>query len=262
MRKKFAAVACLLLLILTPATAITSGTFVELQSRSGISQAIYVIKPASPVATVILLPGGTGKIKIGPDGPKKEGNFLVRTRDLFVNNELLAIVVDAPSDLLHTKKGLRNQRITDNNVTDIKAIVAYARKQANIPIWLVGTSRGTITASHVAASAPNLVNGIILTATVSRPPKKGGDSVMDTNLENIAVPVLLAHHNKDHCRVSLSKNLNSISERLTNAPRVDTKLFTGGNEVAGKECKGSSFHGFYKIENEVVTYISNWIKLR
>jgi len=241
-------------------TATAGGKLVELASRPGITQGIWVIAPDKPTATVILLPGGKGKIALTASGPQKEGNFLVRTREQFADKGLLTIVMDAPSDLADRKKGLKGKRLTDENLADIKAIVDYARKQANVPVWLVGTSRGTVSASYVAASEPGLVNGIVLTSTVSNSGKKGADSVMDVSLEKITVPVLLVHHDRDNCNVSPASGVKSVSEKLGNAKLVETKLFRGGKEKQGKECAGYSYHGFFKIEDEVVNYISDWIK--
>jgi len=238
----------------------TTENYVELQSRAGVMLPIYIIQPDKPVAAVVLLPGGNGIIKLGPDGPRKEGNFLVRTRNHFADNGLMTVVMDAPSDLQERKKGLKGKRRTNENLTDIKAIVDYIRKRANIPVWLVGTSRGTISASYVASQEPNLVNGIVLTSTVSNSGSKGADSVMDAALEKITVPVLLVHHKQDNCNVSPAGGIKGIAAKLKNASLVETKQFSGGKEKQGKECAGFSYHGYFKIEDEVVRYISDWIK--
>lgn len=248
------------LLFSTSATFATTDNYIELKSRAGVILPIYVMQPEKPVATVILLPGGNGIIKLGPGGPEKEGNFLVRTRNHFAENNLMTIVMDAPSDLQERKKGLKGKRMTNENLADIKAIVDYARKQANIPVWLVGTSRGTISATYVASREPNLVNGIVLTSTVSSSGKKGADSVMDVALEKITVPVLLVHHKHDNCNVSPASGIKKIADRLNNAKLVETKQFDGGKEKNGKECAGFSYHGYFKIEDGVVSSISDWIK--
>jgi len=247
--------------LVTLSAAVTaSGKLVELASRPDVTQGIWVITPDKPVATAILLPGGKGKIELTDSGPQKQGNFLVRTRDQFADHGLLTIVMDAPSDLADRKKGLKGKRLTDENLADIKAIVDYARKQANVPVWLVGTSRGTISASYVAGREPGLVNGIVLTSTVSNSGKKGAASVMDTSLENITVPVLLVHHEEDNCNVSPASGIKRVSKKLGGAKLVETKLFSGGKEKDGKECAGYSHHGYFKIEDEVVNFISDWIK--
>jgi len=247
-------------LVVLSAAATAGGKLVELASRPGVNQGIWVITPDKPVATVILLPGGKGKIALTESGPQKEGNFLVRTRDQFSDNGLLTIVMDVPSDLADRKQGLKGKRLTDKNLADIKAIVDYARQQANIPVWLVGTSRGTISASYVASREPGLVNGIVLTSTVSNGGKKGADSVMDTSLEKITVPVLLVHHEQDNCNVSPASGIKQVAKKLGNVKLMETKLFNGGKEKEGKECAGYSYHGYFKIEDEVVSYISDWIK--
>jgi len=248
------------LLFSATAAFATTDNYIELKSRAGVILPIYVIQPDKPVAAVILLPGGNGIVKLGPGGPEKEGNFLVRTRNHFAENNLMTIVMDAPSDLQERKKGLKGKRLTDENLADIKAIVDYVRKNANIPVWLVGTSRGTISAGYVASREPNLVNGIVLTSTVSNSGRKGADSVSDVALEKITVPVLLIHHEHDNCDVSPASGIKKIVARLSNAKLVETKQFGGGKEKQGKECAGFSHHGYFKIEDEVVGYISDWIK--
>lgn len=250
----------LLIALIVSHPSLAAGKLVELPSRPGVTQGIFVIKPERALATVILLPGGKGKIKLTEDGPKKQGNFLVRSRERFADSGLMTIVMDAPSDLQDRGKGLKGKRLTDENLADIKAIVDYARKQADVPVWLVGTSRGTISASYVASYAPGLVNGIVLTATVSNSGNQGADSVMDTALEKISVPVLLVHHKGDNCPVSPADNVKRVASKLGNAKLVEHKLFSGGREKPGKECAGHSYHGFFKIEDKVVRYISDWIK--
>ena len=261
MNKNWRSVIGLISLLFSSSTAFaTTDSYIELKSRAGVILPIYVIQPDKPVAAVILLPGGKGIIKLGPDGPKKEGNFLVRARNQFAENDLMTIVMDAPSDLQERKKGLKGERLTDENLKDIKVIVEYVRKQANIPVWLVGTSRGTISASYVASREPGLVNGVVLTSTVSNSGRKGADSVMDVALEKITVPVLLVHHKHDNCNVSPASGIKKVVTRLSNAKLVETRQFGGGKEKQGKECAGFSYHGYFKIEDEVVRYIGDWIK--
>ena len=48
--------------------------------------------------------------------------------------------------------------------------------------------------------------------------------------------------------------------KLSSAKLVETKQFDGGKEKPGKECAGFSYHGYFKIEDAVVRYISDWIK--
>jgi hypothetical protein len=96
--------------------------------------------PPEPKATVILLAGGHGGLQIFQNGSFKwgEGNFLVRSRQLFADKGLMAVVVDAPSDRQRAPF-LNGFRQTEEHVADLKATIAWARATAKVPVWLVGT---------------------------------------------------------------------------------------------------------------------------
>jgi hypothetical protein len=59
---------------------------------------------------------------------------------------LLVAIVDPPSD----RSSLYGFRITRAHALDIKGVIAYLRQQAPVPVWLVGTSYGTVSAIKVA----------------------------------------------------------------------------------------------------------------
>jgi hypothetical protein len=73
---------------------------VDLPTRPGVSQRMVVLSPPEPKAAVILFAGGHGGLQISSVGSFHwgNGNFLVRSRQLFVDQGLLVAVVDAPSD--------------------------------------------------------------------------------------------------------------------------------------------------------------------
>jgi hypothetical protein len=69
-------------------------------------------------------------------------NFLVRSRQLFVEHDLAVAIVDAPSD----RQGfpfrfLSGFRQTPAHAADIKAVIAWLREHVEAPVWLIGTSR-------------------------------------------------------------------------------------------------------------------------
>jgi pimeloyl-ACP methyl ester carboxylesterase len=77
----------------------------------------------------------------------------------------MVAVVDAPSD----RQGGMNAifRMSGAHAGDISALAGYLKKQANIPVWLVGTSMGTFSAAGGAIAARD-VDGLVLTSTVTR----------------------------------------------------------------------------------------------
>lgn len=248
-----------LFLSLNTVTYAADGKYVELKTRPGVILPIYVIQTKTPVAAVILLPGGDGVIKLGPEGPELGGNFLVRTRDLFADNGLLVAVADAPIKD-GAQESLKGARTTAEYAKDIATVADYLKKESNVPVWVVGTSRGTIGAANVAAQLPNAVHGIVLTSTVSVSSKNGLPSVMDTGLASIKVPVLLVHHENDGCYVSPFSGMKKVKNKLTAASIVETMSFSGGSNKQKNACKAKTYHGYLKIEDKVVGAISDWIK--
>ena len=234
----------------------------SIDTREDIKQLFDVIKPKNstePTASVILFAGGGGYLKMDQENWKKKGNFLVRSRKLFMKNNLAVAVIDAPSDY-RTKDGMPAYfRTSSKHVEDVEAVIKFMKKRFKKPVWLVGTSRGTLSAAYVAIKSKGYVDGVVLTSSITKPNKKGTlRPISELSLYSLTVPILIAHHKYDSCYASLSYDIKSVFNQL-NTSIKELKLFEGG--VKGNDpCKGRSYHGFYKIEKEVVDYISKFIE--
>ena len=100
----------------------------------------------------------------------------------------------------------------------------------------------------------------MLTATVTEYNRAGNkDRVQTAKLENIRVPVLLAHHKDDACYVTPFENISALAKDFVNAPKIEIKGYTGGGNYRGKECGARHAHGFRGIEKHVVREIAAWI---
>ena len=233
---------------------------IALNTRDGVQQKFVLMKPDKPIASVILFAGGHGMLDLqgASDISWGKNNFLVRTRDLFVERGFIVAVVDAPSDHLDYPGMLFGFRDSDEHVTDIDHVISYLNKQGNLPIWLIGTSRGTESASHIAIESKQKLHGLILTSSMSVENDKG-TAVNEMDLEKIKIPTLIAAHEDDGCHVTPPEGAEEIKEMLTNAIKVEVKMFSGGNET-GRPCKAKTFHGFLDIEEKVINTISKFIK--
>jgi dienelactone hydrolase len=234
---------------------------VDIPTRPGVTQRMVVIEPDNPKAAVVLFAGGHGGLQISSAGNFKWGdeNFVVRTRRLFVAKGLMAVVVDAPSDRQNAPY-LNGFRQTPQHVADIKAVIAWLRRQANIPVWLVGTSRGTQSAAFIATQLPLAdggPDGLILTSTILTD-KPGARPVPEMPLGRIRVPTLVVHHKQDGCQYCKYRDLPSLMDKLTGVPRKELLTVQGGKDQ-GDPCKPMAHHGFNGIEQEVVTKIAEWI---
>ena len=232
---------------------------VDVASRPGITQRMLVLTPPNPKAAVILLAGGHGGLQLQADGSMLwgKGNFLVRTRNLFARQGLTVAVVDAPSD----RQGppfLSNFRQTPEHVADIKAAIGWLRAQANVPVWLVGTSRGTQSAAHVAIelAGPGGPDGVVLTSTILT--ENLGRPVPGMALDKLRIPVLVVHHEQDGCSLCRFNDVPLLMDKLVNAPRQQLLAFKGGvNE--GDPCEAAAYHGFNGLERDVVSQTAAWM---
>lgn len=233
---------------------------IDIPTRPGVTQRFLVITPDKSRAAVILFAGGDGGLTLEADGriSKLAGNFLVRTRQEFADLGLTTVIIDAPSDR-QSPPYLSGSRQTAEHVTDVKAVIAWLRAQARIPVWLIGTSRGTQSAGYIATQLPVAdggPDGIVLTASVVRDPRSR--AVPEMALDRVRIPVLVAHHRKDSCRICLYADVPLLMERLTATPRKEFMTFDGGISV-GDPCEARAYHGFNGIEGEVIERIAAWI---
>jgi len=257
---KLAKLSLLLFAFATSALAQNAQRVVDIPTRPGVTQRIVVLLPPDPKAAVILFAGGHGGLHIFPNGSFGwgEGNFLVRSRQLFADNGLLVVVVDAPSDRQRPPY-LAGFRQRPEHAADIKEVIAWAREQAKVPVWLVATSRGTQSAAYVATELndPQGPDGLVLTSTILTD-VKGNRPVPDMPLANLHIPVLVVHHEQDGCDLCLFKDIPRLMDKIGNVPRKQLLSFKGGDDQ-GDPCEALAHHGFNGLEREVVGQIATWI---
>jgi pimeloyl-ACP methyl ester carboxylesterase len=233
---------------------------VDIPTRPGVTQRMIVLKVDNPKAAVVLFAGGHGGLQISPTGSLNwgEGNFVVRSRQMFAAHGLMVVVVDAPYDR-QSPPYLGGFRQKPEHVADIKAVIAWLKHQINIPVWLVGTSRGTQSAAFIAtqiAPSEGGPDGVVLTSTILT--DKRSRPVPKMPLGRIQVPTLIVHHKQDGCAHCKYEDLPQLMNKLTAVPRKELLTFEGGR-TKGDPCQAMAYHGFNGIEQEVVTKIAEWI---
>jgi acetyl esterase/lipase len=237
-----------------------SARVVDIPTRPGVTQRFIVMTPNDPKASVILFAGGHGGLQIYSSGKLKWGanNFVVRNQRLFAEHGLTAVVVDAPSDR-QSAPYLGGFRQTPEHVADIKAVIAWLKQQASIPVWLVGTSRGTQSAAHIAVALADVEggpDGLVLTSTILVDPKSR--PVPNINLHKLTLPTLLVHHKQDVCQVSSYSDLPRLMDKLSAVLRKELISVDGGLD-RGDPCEAQAYHGFNGLDGEVVGKIAAWV---
>jgi len=251
-----------LLLTLLFSVVLSSNTLaniVTLDTRTDVTQQILIEQSANPKANLILFAGGKGKIKLNSGKYKNNNNFLIRSRQLFIDNGYTTVLIDAPSDKqgkLGMLKGFRNSQ---EHLQDMEVVIDYIKTLNDKPIWLIGTSRGTESAGYAAVNLNDKIDGVVLTSSISKTNKKG-TSVTDLALDRINVPILAIHHQDDTCNTTKPKVIKVIKSKAHNSSRVEAKLFSGGDTpISNNPCQARTYHGFLGIEGEVVESIAEFI---
>ena len=231
---------------------------VTLQTRPGVTQSYFLAgAPQSPQAMAVLLPGGGGNIRLRTeDGQIRFGpnNFVVRTRTEYINRGVVAAIVDAPSD---QPTGMADEfRLGEPHYTDISAMVQDLRKRfSGIPVFLVGTSRGTISAAALGKRMGKTVDGVVLTSTVFLPGsgRRSQPGLSGFDFASISAPLLFVHHVDDGCGVTPYHAAKRLADRY---PLVSV---SGGQPPQSDPCEALSAHGYLGKEDETVEAIVNWM---
>jgi hypothetical protein len=200
----------------------------------------------------ILFNGGDGKVGLLSRGiPMPGANFLVRTRQLFVEQGVAAAVIDIPSDIGGMPDHFRTSRRHADDVatllTDLNARFPGAR------VFLVGTSRGTVSAAFAGAALSDRIAGVVLSSSVFNASRGGGPGLAGFDYASIRAPLLLVHHAEDTCHVTPYHGAMALEKSY---PLVTVR---GGKEAKSAPCDAFSPHGFFGKEAETVRAIADWM---
>jgi len=130
-----------------------------------------------------------------------------------------------------------------------------------VPVWLVGTSRGTQSAAYIASELTGAEGpeGLVLTSTILNDSKSR--PVPDLPLANITIPVLVVHHEQDGCSHCAFSDVPKLMSQLGSSSKHELVTFKGGKN-RGDPCEAAAYHGFNGIEGEVVAKIAAWIQAK
>jgi hypothetical protein len=243
---------CLLVLSffsISSAHAAVQDEAVFLPTRPGVIQPFLVTSDseAPPEAIAILFAGAGGYVGITTDQPVTNGNFLVRSRRIFVQNHLVTVVVDCPSD---HKDGIGTPfRTSREHAIDMGAVIDEMNTRfPGLPVYLVGTSMGTISSAYVAEKIQGKIKGVVSTSTVF--------NVMNFPSKGLTVPVLLVHNTDDGCPASPYGGAIAASKAY-GYPLISVH---GGPSATGRAaCGPFSPHGYLSKEEATISAIGNWI---
>lgn len=240
------------------ASAAETGKMLRVPTRGDAVVPIYWAPQTNASATVVLLSGGAGGIgTLNKDGWPSSENFLIRSGALFANQKFNVAMVSRPSDI---KDLDYHVRVSELHMNDLRESLLKIKQMSDAPVWIIGTSRGTISAAAFAISEKSrgLIDGVVLTSSVTN--SKFTGAVPSQDLERIVVPVLVLHHEKDACVACRPHEVPLIFKKLVSTPMKKQIIVDGGTGAAGNPCEAEHWHGFIGMEKDVVAFIASWIQ--
>ncbi len=253
---------------------ITPNTFHSIVTRKNrlnqdVTLDYMVHQPAgTPMGIVVLIPGGALTALItGTEGnvaTGSGGNFLVRSAHRFMNAGFRVLTMDRPSDFtdygdIDSANYLYDAyRTSVDHAVDITTMVNRENTD-NLPVFIVGTSRGAIS----AVAQNRLATGIAISSPITSISAAGvaiGSNSLPVN--EVKVPVHLLYHQDDGCSVTQPANTAELIKKFANAGiDVDGNVVSGGfvDTIDNNPCGAKSYHGFMGIENCAVNTTTTWI---
>ena len=235
---------------------------VTLSTRPGVNQSYFLASlPKNPQAIGVLFSGSGGFINLRKEGEQTKfggDNFLVRSRTEFIKRGIVAAIIDAPSDY-QSGSGMNDEfRLSEGHFTDVSAVVADLSKRfPPLPLFLVGTSRGAISAAALGARFAQQVTGVVLTASLFRQSssraKEFRPGLSRFDFDTIKVPLLFVHHVGDQCNETPYSDAARLSDKY---PLISV---AGGLPPKSIPCEAFSAHGFFGKEAETVEEMVNWM---
>ena len=247
-----------LLIVLAAPVAGAAEQLVTIPTRDTSISYLLVQGTAPAKAVAVSFVGGAGAIDLSKRARENRlrfgpgANFLIRAHNELAGDDIANAIVDAPDD--HLPDGLTDAyRQGAEHARDIGVVLDDLGKRfANAPIFVVGTSRGTVSAAALGASLAPRLRGVVLTSTVTVADPTG-PALSGFDFSTIKAPVLLVHHRDDGCRTSPY----SGAERLAKSfPLVSVK---GGDPPQSGPCDPQSPHGYLGRDAETMRVIRNFM---
>lgn len=232
-------------------------TTLESSSRNG-SIPIFSIDSDDATATVVLVPGGSFVIgNKAPDTGRPDGiNFLVRTAGQFSSEKFNVVLMGKP------EKGgdMRSISIrqSGHHGSDVMQVANFA-KEFKKPVWLVGTSLGSISVANTALlDKRSVISGVVLSSAVYRTKQREG--LLSMNLNDLKIPILISAHEKDECPDTNPAMIGELKGQLPSSKNVQVALIANGNAPTGNVCGPNHWHGFINAELETVQSVAQFIR--
>jgi len=243
--------------LLACAAPLHAQELVTLPTRPGVTLSFFIANmgKVQPRAAALMLIGGGGNIRLRvEEGQIRFGqqNFLPRSRREFIAEGILPVILDNPTDQQAGEGMTDDFRAGAAHTADLRAVLAdVKRRYPGLPVFLVGTSRSTISAAYQARALGDALSGAVLSSSLFRTRDLPVLAVFD--FASIRIPFLFVHHRADTCRSTPYFDAERLGAKY---PLVSV---SGGKPPETGPCDPLSPHGYFGKEAETVAAIAAWM---
>lgn len=255
------------------------GAIVHIESRNASGTIRYSWMPgramdaADSAIALILLVGGGGTLDIDEAGcPQRlNHNILVRSAPLFQAAGMSTVLVDAPANW-SAGDGLAGFRIQGAHAQDLGQVIADVRVRTGATaVWVVGHSRGTLSAANAAArlSGTGAPDGVVLASAMlsgenSKRKPWVTQTVFDTDLKAYRGAILMVGHAADNCARSPPQRMDAAVQGAL-AARLQVVRVTGGPRSPGRapdlsSCEVGEAHDFVDQDRVLVDGVVRFVR--
>jgi len=244
-------------------TIARSETIAVPQSETGetmMSQTLTFFWPAAhPQATLILIPGGEGHIKLRPETQDLKRQFYQTLRRLTTTDQssgkINVVIFDNPYDLPSMSNGYPSSRASEDHLSRIDRVVDYYKKKTGKPIFLLGHSNGAISISEYLRyknkqTITTPVAGLIFSSS------RNGTYIN----HKMKIRTLILHHHQDACRNSTTEASLDLYKDISKLNQAQTsfKEILSGKAKNGDPCR-SGYHMYFNAGAEVSKALDTFI---
>jgi pimeloyl-ACP methyl ester carboxylesterase len=239
-------------------------------TRPGVVNRVLVMKPDQPNGAVMLLPGGHGNISLDSEAHVAwgEDDFLLRTRQLYPNGRLLAIVPDVAADY-KPPASLVGFRTSSMQAEDLYALADHLRGMTP-KVWMVAYDSGATSALNAAARGEiDAIAGLVLISPILEEPEPTSSVLIDgAKLALASLPVLMISHEWDSCSRPMVDRIKNAAAALK-ARNFQSITIRGGSEqysvsdpleYPANSCNRQAHHALAGREVAVTRNVIDWIE--
>lgn len=185
-------------------------------------------------------------------------NFLIRERMGFFKKG--ANIFIFPNTAKKQKMSY-DDRLDDIHINKIHKLVNEIRTINNLPIFLVGISRGAVSVGSYITEYGKEVDGAILMSAIyfnNRITKRNSYSMQEVVGTKPATKILIIHHDSDGCKICQPSSAQDFYDNIEGKEK--TLLWVSGGESTGDPHGPFHHHGYEGVENKAINHLINWVK--